>query len=187
MANSLQDLILRSASKAQKQRGHHISIDSSSENIPVGIITAEDQLHQASLLSKPVPQDRQRPSAGRIHQVKTRLTDAEKWYFEQRLELSGLHQAEFIRQLLLHEHVTIRSITETDEAVLKTLLELSAELGHIGGMLRATVIANKGDPKILSAEDKQALEILIRQLRKLKEEIQMEVQTLCGHSEAQNK
>lgn len=130
-------------------------------------------------MSKKQPKARQK--LGRTNQVKTRLTDEELKLFEERVKSSGMKQGDFLRECILHENINIRSVTEIDGQALGLLMEMSSELGRIGGMVKGTVIKNK-EFQILSESEKNLLEKEIKELNKLKEEIQKVVQSIYGNN-----
>lgn len=182
MSFKLNDIIARSEKKRMEQLSSVIDVEpKTKQQVELNVVTIEQQLRSAERIAKQPKLERTSDSVPqRTHQVKTRLSDDEKRFFDQRVKLSGLSQGDFMRQILLHESVEIRSITATDAEALETLLGISSELGRIGGMIRGTVIRNKGEFGVLTPQEKGTLECQIRELNRLKADIQKAVLAVYG-------
>ena len=113
--------------------------------------------------------------------MKTRLTDAELLFFKARVETSGMTQGEFMRACLLQEQIHSRKLNEIDEQLIETLMEISSDLGRIGGLIKGTVMANKGNFKVLTPEEKNLFERNLRDIIKAKNELQSVVQEIYGN------
>lgn len=174
MAFDLNDLISRSEKK--RKEPHTLG-----QKVELNTVTIEEQQRKSKNLAKCITNNKEEaPNSRRIYQVKTRLTEDEKKFFDQRVKISGLNQGDFIRQILLHESVEIHSITQTDVDTLEILSGIASELGRIGGMIRGTVIHNKGEFGILTPQEKVNLECTIRELNQLKAGIHKVVQSIYG-------
>lgn len=148
-----------------------------------GILSLEEQQRikdQASKAEK--PPKKERIATGRVHQIKTRLTNSELALFRDRVEFSGMKQGDFIRTCLLNEKIIVRNLTDIDEQLFKKIIEISSDLGRIGGLIRGTVIANKENFEVLTPDNKNQLEVEIRELHKVKQELLTVVQNLYGNS-----
>jgi len=150
-----------------------------------GVLTIEEQRRvderQAKVAAEKKPK-KKRVKSGRDNQVKTRLTDTEMKLFSERVKASGLKQGDFMRECLLHEEVTVRSLTDIDAQAFGKLMEMSSDLGRIGGLIKGTVMANKDEFGLLSPAEKAQLEALIRELNAVKEDLLKVVQGLYGDS-----
>jgi len=150
-----------------------------------GVLTLEEQKRlderQAKAAAEKKP-PKKRVKTGRDNQVKTRLTDTEMKLFSERVKSSGMKQGEFMRECLLHEAVNVRSLTDIDAQAFGKLMEMSSDLGRIGGLVKGTVMANKDEFAVLSPAEKDNLEALIRELNKVKEDLLKVVQNLYGDS-----
>lgn len=150
-----------------------------------GILTIEEQKRLDERQSRTESEKKQRKKrvkTGRDTQVKTRLTDTEMELFSERVKASGMKQGDFMRECLLHETVNVRSLTEIDAQAFGKLMEISSDLGRIGGLIKGTVVANRDSFSVLSDDDKKQLEIEIRELNKIKDEVMKVVQSLYGNS-----
>lgn len=150
-----------------------------------GVLTLEEQKRlderQAKSEAEKKPK-KKRVKTGRDNQVKTRLTDTEMQLFSERVKASGMKQGEFMRECLLHEEVHVRSLTEIDAQAFGKLMEMSSDLGRIGGLIKGTVMVNKDEFAVLTPTDKESLEALIRELNKVKDDLLKVVQNLYGDS-----
>lgn len=147
-----------------------------------GILTLEEQRRLGN--RRPEPEKRtkkKRTKTERNNQVKTRLTDAELLFFKARVETSGMTQGEFMRACLLQEQIHSRKLNEIDEQLIETLMEISSDLGRIGGLIKGTVMANKGNFKVLTPEEKNLFERNLRDIIKAKNELQSVVQEIYGN------
>lgn len=182
MAFGLNDIILRSEKKSREQLlSKQFPKYASEQKVEINVVTVEDQQRKAEAISKSVAVDEVPiPAPRRSYQVKTRFSEEEKRFFDQRVKASGMAQGEFMRQVLLHESVEVRSVTAVDAEALETLSCIASELGRIGGMLRGTVIRNKGEFGVLSPHEKADLEWHIREVNRIKVDIQKAVQSIYG-------
>jgi len=183
MAFSLNDIISRSEKKSREQPAIRKEFKSKSEQqVTLNVVTVEEQQRRAEMISKPSKMESApNTTLQRTYQVKTRLSEEEKRFFDQRVRTSGLSQGNFMRQVLLHESVEVRSVTSADAEALELLSGIASELGRIGGMIRGTVIRNKGEFGVLSPQEKAELEYQIRDLNRLKADIQKTVSTVYGN------
>lgn len=175
---------LQARTPREVKRKGEISLPTESP-VDFGILTIEEQKRLNKRAEREVNQPRKarkRIKIDRVNQVKTRLTDEELILFQARVKAAGMKQGDYIRELLLHEKVEIKNVTGIDAIALDTLMTIATNLGRIGGLIRTTVIANKDNPNILTAADKQKLEMEIKELSALKVEIQKVVQTIYGNS-----
>lgn len=182
MAFSLNDIISRSEKKSREKPTIREEIKPvSGQKIGLNVVTVEEQQRRAEETTQLVTKEKILDAASqRTYQVKTRLTEDEKRFFDQRVRSSGMNQGDFMRQILLHESVVIQSVTAADSEALETLSGIASELGRIGGMIRGTVIRNKGEFGVLSPQEKSDLECQIRELNRLKADIQKAVLTIYG-------
>lgn len=128
-----------------------------------------------------LPVEKDSAPGKRPHQIKTRLSDTELDSFEVLVKASGLSQADYIRGMVLHGSVNITQTSFTDAKTLETLIQLSADLGKIAGMIRKTIIVNK-EFTVLTFEDKAHLEHQIRSLRQLQSYIQTLAEDIHGNT-----
>lgn len=181
MAFSLNDIISRSEKKSREQMSAKTEVVPEPK-VALNVVTVEEQQRRVETVSRPLTETKMPSTAPRrTYQVKTRLSEEEKQFFDQRVRTSGLNQGDFMRQILLHESVEVRSVTAVDAEALDTLSILASELGRIGGMIRGTVIRNKGEFGVLSPQEKADLECQIRELNRLKVDIQKAVLTVYGN------
>lgn len=148
-----------------------------------GVLTLEEQrrLDERQAQSEAEKKKKKkRVKTGRDNQVKTRLTDTELKLFSERVKASGLKQGEFMRECLLHEEVHVRSLTEIDAQAFGKLMEISSDLGRIGGLIKGTVMVNKTEFGVLTPGDKEQLEVLIREMNTVKDDLLKVVQNLYG-------
>lgn len=134
---------------------------------------------EAAQVLRNLPPEREQAEA-RLHQIKTRLSDEELETFEMLVKASGLPQGEYIRGMVLNGCVEVTQTSLVDAAALKTLTEMSAELGRFAGMVRRTVIVNK-EFAVLTMDGKERLEQQMRQLRKLQAQIQSLAEEIHGN------
>ncbi len=150
-----------------------------------GVLTLEEQKRlderQAKSEAEKKPK-KKRVKTGRDNQVKTRLTDTEMQLFSERVKASGMKQGDFMRECLLHEEVHVRSLTDIDAQAFGKLMEMSSDLGRIGGLIKGTVMVNKDEFGILTPTEKEKLEALIRELNTVKDDLLKVVQNLYGDS-----
>lgn len=178
MPFNLNDIISRSEKKSKEQPSVNPE-PRPAPKVALNVVTLEEQQRGAEELAKPNAAKAD-IAHRRTYQVKTRLSEAEKRFFDQRVKASGLTQGDFMRQILLHESVVIQSVTDADTEVLEMLSGIASELGRIGGMIRGTVIRNKGEFGVLTLQEKSALECHLRELNRLKADIQKAVLTIYG-------
>jgi len=150
-----------------------------------GILTIEEQERldkQKAREADKINERRPKQKLGRDYQFKTRLTKEEAEIFLDRVKKSRLKQGEFMRQIMLNEEVNIYTVTELDEQAFVKIMEMASDLGRIGGLIKGTVIANKDNFSVFTADDKEKFEKEIRELNELKEEMQKAVQWVYGNS-----
>lgn len=150
-----------------------------------GILTLEEQKRLEERQTKSESEKRpkqKRTTTGRDRQVKTRLTETEWDYFRERVKASGMKQGDFIRACLLYEEVNVRTLTDIDAQTFEKIMEISSDLGRVGGLLKGTVMVNKDSFAVLTPDEKRNLEREIRELNTLKAELQKVVQKLYGNS-----
>lgn len=127
-----------------------------------------------------LPEEPDKSNAKRPHQIKTRLSDEELESFEILVQASGLSQAEYIRDIVLHGAVNVTQTSLVDARTLELLTSISGTLGKLSGMIRMTVIANK-EFKVLNSEEKNRLECQLRSLRQLQSYIQALAEQIYGN------
>lgn len=148
-----------------------------------GVLTIEEQKRLAERQLKPEPVKHpklDRVKTGRDYQVKTRLNEAEMTLFRERVKLSGMKQGDFMRACILNEEINIRTMTDIDALAYGKIMEISSNLGRIGGMLRGIIIHGKNNPEILSPTEKADLEREIRDIKMVKTELRKVVKWLYG-------
>lgn len=183
MATKLDQRIQAAAEKAAASLEEH-----KAQHIPIRI---DGKVYWLSMTVPPeieeilgvLPRNPEGPDVKRPHQVKTRLSDAEKDAFDILVTTSGLPQGEYIRGMILNGRVSITQTSLVDAQALDILTSLSGNLGKIAGMIRQTVIVNK-DFAILDSESKKHLEIQMRSLRQLQSYIQHLAEDIHGHLQA---
>lgn len=182
---SLKDKLAEfSAIAAEKEKKDATNAIDAKTNVSdmFGILTLEEQSYISSIQAKKdAAAERKKNKLGRNNQVKTRLTDEELIEFNKRVAASGKKQGDFMRDCLLNQEIIIKSATEYDSQAFQVLMGMASDLGRISGMIKQTVITNK-EFNVLTETEKSELEKEIRELRKLRDEIQKEVTKLYGNS-----
>lgn len=130
-----------------------------------------------------LPKEREKSDAKRTNQIKARLSDEELEAFDLLVKTSGLPQGEYIRGMVLHGHISITQASYVDKQTLDTLIQLSAQIGKIAGMIRQAVIVNK-EFAVLTYEDKSFLEQQLKSLRQVQSAVQRTAEELYGHLQA---
>ena len=139
--------------------------------VPASIQTVLDHL----------PKERKDTDIPRPYQITTRLVETERESFDVLVKASGLPQGEYIRGMILNGSVEVTQTSLVDSKALETLIELSAELGRIGGgLIRRTVIVNK-EFTVLNPQRKAHFEHSIRCLRQLQIKLQTVAEEIHGH------
>lgn len=154
-----------------------------------GILTIEEQEHLDKQKAREVERKKEpakRQKLGRNHEVKTRLTEGELKLFRERVKKSRLKQGDFMRSILLNEEVHVHTLTEIDEQAFIKIMDIAADLGRIGGLIKGTVMANRDNFVVLTPESKEEFEKEIKELNKLKEDLQKAVQWVYGNSETRS-
>lgn len=120
-------------------------------------------------------------SAGRTHQIKTRLNERELEQFRRRVAKSGLAPSEFIRKAILNERIEIVERGFADIELLDEIAHLRAELGRQGGLLKMLIKPNEGQREITPNEWKELI-CLVREIQVSKKNLsELEVRITSGY------
>lgn len=108
-------------------------------------------------------------------QVMTRLTPEEAELLKQRIEATGQTQADFIRSAILTGE--IRELPKNSPELLeliKTLKDIKANLGKLGGLMKSIIKPNRANP-VITQQEWDVLKKQINALNRLQKFIEKEV------------
>lgn len=113
----------------------------------------------------------------RSNQIMTRLTDEELATFKSRVESTGQSQADFIRSAILMGQINELPKTTPELIELNRNLEhLKANIGKIGGLLKAAIKPNEKNP--LVQDELDLIKEEIKELKDLQKQIRKELNNI---------
>ena len=134
-------------------------------------------------LQKPEPQGRARRRDSNIH---IKVTPQEHELFKARVAQSGMTMTNYILRCTLQDNalppVNTQSIVESIESLQKQLLDLMAEVGRQGGMLKMVIRPNEGQ-RTLRPEEWDALIQATQDQNRIKRKIEKTLEVINGYFE----
>lgn len=134
-------------------------------------------------LQEPEPQGRARRRNSNIH---IKVTPQEHELFKARVAQSGMTMTNYILRCTLQDEtqppVNTRPIVENIESLQKQLLDLMAEVGRQGGMLKMMIKPNEGQ-RTLRPEEWDALIQATQDQNRIKRKIEKTLEVINGYFE----
>ena len=134
-------------------------------------------------LQKPEPQGRARRRSSNIH---IKVTPQEHALFKARVAQSGMTMTNYILRATLQDGtlppVNTQPIVESIESLQKQLLDLMAEVGRQGGMLKMVIKPNEGQ-RTLRPEEWDALIQATQDQNRIKRKIEKTLEVINGYFE----
>ena len=134
-------------------------------------------------LPKPEPQGCARRRSSNIH---IKVTPQEHDQFKKRVDQSGMTMTNYILRATLQEGtltpVNAQPIVESIESLQKQLLDLMAEVGRQGGMLKMVIKPNEGQ-RTLRPEEWDALIQATQDQNRIKRKIEKTLEVINGYFE----
>ena len=134
-------------------------------------------------LQKPEPQGRARRRNSNIH---IKVTPQEHELFKARVEQSGMTMTNYILRAALQDGapapVNTQPMVESIESLQKQLLDLMAEVGRQGGMLKMVIKPNEGQ-RTLRPEEWDALIQATQDQNRIKRKIEKTLEVINGYFE----